>query len=391
MQILLAASLLAGGCYGLYGEFDGVKVSTAASFSADVLESPLLSMVEFFAPWCGHCQQAKPVYKEVAKKLDGLVNVVAVDCDDEANKALCAKYDVRGFPTFKTFRLNPRQGKHEIDDYQGPRAAKDIIAHLSYMIPSKAKMIRDADMAKLFAASAQAASAPGDGEGDAAGDDDAEPAKVILYTNKDKVPPILKVLSTLYPSLDFFVVNEKQKQLVDRFSIDQFPTLLAVRGAGASRRRTEKYLGDMKVADIAEWLSKFAPNDNLAKRATGSGSASGSSGGASTPAVEIKAIADYDALDKTCIKGSKPCFAIPADVRLGRYETQFDKYTLVTVPAVVAAELGVDVNTFVLNGAKGWVLPAKQDLDTLERVLAFRDDIKLGQAGKKRRLQKEEL
>lgn len=53
----------------------------------------------------------------MAESLHGIVNVAAVDCDAEANKALCSQYDVKGFPTLKTFAAG--KGKKRPSDYQG--------------------------------------------------------------------------------------------------------------------------------------------------------------------------------------------------------------------------------------------------------------------------------
>ena len=360
MQLLLPTALLATGVLGLYEPRDAVKLSTAATFDKDVLSSPLMSIVEFFAPWCGHCQQTAPAYKEVAKKLNGLVNVVAVDCDEESNKVLCAKYEVKGFPTFKTFRPNKkRKAGHDVDDYNGQRTAKDMINHLTYLLPNRAKMIRNDNFEAFLAET-----------------DPAAPPKVMLYTKKTKIPSIIKVVSSLFPSLDFGVVNEKENEVVKRFNIPEFPMLVLTRGGG--RRRTEKFLGQMNVAEISEWLAGFAPED------VGQDTAHPEPV-TPTSIVIVKNIEDEADFTETCLNGAKPCFAIPKGVRLGRYETQFDKYTLVSVAPEVARKVEVDTNTFVINGAKGWVLPAKKDLETLEEVLAFRDDVKLGQGGKKRR------
>ena len=53
----------------------------------------------FYAPWCGHCQQMKPAFEELAQKLRGFVRVGAVNCEKE--KGLCAMEGVDSYPTLK--------------------------------------------------------------------------------------------------------------------------------------------------------------------------------------------------------------------------------------------------------------------------------------------------
>ncbi|KXS10568.1 thioredoxin-domain-containing protein [Gonapodya prolifera JEL478] len=53
--------------------------------------------VEFFAPWCGHCQKLAPIWDEVADKLRGKVGVGKVDCTVE--KTLASRFKIRGYPT----------------------------------------------------------------------------------------------------------------------------------------------------------------------------------------------------------------------------------------------------------------------------------------------------
>ncbi|KAF9092549.1 hypothetical protein BGX23_004182 [Mortierella sp. AD031] len=56
-------------------------------------------LVEYYAPWCGHCKALAPTYEELAKELKGKVNVAKVDCP--ANEAVCRSQKVRGYPTIK--------------------------------------------------------------------------------------------------------------------------------------------------------------------------------------------------------------------------------------------------------------------------------------------------
>lgn len=58
-----------------------------------------LMVVEFFAPWCGHCKQLTPTWEEVARTLDGILPVVAVDADSERD--LASEFGIKGFPTIK--------------------------------------------------------------------------------------------------------------------------------------------------------------------------------------------------------------------------------------------------------------------------------------------------
>ena len=66
---------------------------------------------------CGHCKSLAPAYEKVAESLHGIVNVVAVDCDADANKGTCGQYGIQGFPTLKVFP----PGKPP-KDYQGEAA-----------------------------------------------------------------------------------------------------------------------------------------------------------------------------------------------------------------------------------------------------------------------------
>ncbi|CAN0016129.1 unnamed protein product [Scytosiphon promiscuus] len=110
---------------------DGESVYTfdAQSLDAALQEggrAPL--MVEFYAPWCGHCKKLEPEYAMAAKDLekDGLL-VGKVNCD--ANESLCDedRWDLEGFPAIKVIR----GGLHgPIHDYGGPRLAGDIAAFM---------------------------------------------------------------------------------------------------------------------------------------------------------------------------------------------------------------------------------------------------------------------
>ncbi|KAG0252461.1 hypothetical protein BG011_006947 [Mortierella polycephala] len=56
-------------------------------------------LIEYYAPWCGHCKNLAPIYDEVAVALKDKVNVAKVDCTK--NEEICRKEHVPGFPTIK--------------------------------------------------------------------------------------------------------------------------------------------------------------------------------------------------------------------------------------------------------------------------------------------------
>ena len=94
-----------------------------ANFDDVVLKSNKPALVEFFAPWCGHCKSLAPVYEELAQNFDfakDKVSIAKVDAD--AEKDLGRRFGVQGFPTLKWF-----DGKSDTpEDYKGGRDLESL-------------------------------------------------------------------------------------------------------------------------------------------------------------------------------------------------------------------------------------------------------------------------
>lgn len=118
---LIFSSILITVCHALYDSSSGVIELTPSNFESKVIDSEEIWIVEFFAPWCGHCQNLVPEYKKAAKALKGIVKVGAVNADE--HQTLGSRFGVRGFPTIKIFGRN----KKSPQDYQGGRTAQGFI------------------------------------------------------------------------------------------------------------------------------------------------------------------------------------------------------------------------------------------------------------------------
>ena len=72
------------------------------TFEADVLQSGLPVLVDFYADWCGPCRAMAPAVEQLASELDGKVIVGKLDVDE--NQELAIQYGVMGIPTLGLFR-----------------------------------------------------------------------------------------------------------------------------------------------------------------------------------------------------------------------------------------------------------------------------------------------
>ncbi|GJN05322.1 hypothetical protein PR202_ga22941 [Eleusine coracana subsp. coracana] len=104
-----------------------VVVLTPETFDTVVLDESKDVLVEFYAPWCGHCKSLAPIYEKVASvfKLDE--GVVIANLDADKYRDLAEKYGVTGFPTLKFFPKGNKAG----EEYDGGRDLGDFVKFIN--------------------------------------------------------------------------------------------------------------------------------------------------------------------------------------------------------------------------------------------------------------------
>lgn len=203
-------------------------------------------ILEFYAPWCGHCQNLKPAYEKAATNLAGLANVAAIDCDEDSNKHFCGSMGVKGFPTLKIVRPGKKTGKPVVDDYQGPRTATGIVEAVVDKMNNHVKRVTDKDMAGFL------------GEKN-------ESAKALLFTEKGSTSALLKGIAIDFLDVvEVAQVRSKEAESVAMFGVTSFPTLILLPGG---EKEGIVYEGEMKKAAIVEFLSQAGePNPGAAAK-----------------------------------------------------------------------------------------------------------------------------
>jgi len=239
-SLLLVASLLAAlpaNADGLYTKKSPVLQLNQKTYGSLIANSNYTSIVEFYAPWCGHCKNLKPAYEKAAQNLNGLAKVAAVNCDDDENKPFCGQMGVQGFPTLKIVTPSKKPGKPRVEDYQGPRTAKGIVDAVVDRIPNHVKRATDKDLDKWL------------------GQNEERP-KAILFTEKGTTTPLIRALAIDFlGAIDVAQVRDKEAVSVEKYGVSEFPTLVVVSGDGEHK----VYEGELKKQPMTEFLKQFAP------------------------------------------------------------------------------------------------------------------------------------
>ena len=192
-------------------------------------------IVEFYAPWCGHCKALAPEYAKAATNLKGMVLFGAVNCDEDKNRPLCGQFQVQGFPTIKVFpHGRDRKQRNGPKDYQGQRtaaglekAATDTL--LRVKVPT---LVNNDDYVEFL-------------------NNESPLAKILLFSTKKKAPTLLRALAAAFDTVSFAMVTQTQTELVQQLNVDKFPAILGyVQGSNEGI----KYDGDKTFIELTKWV-----------------------------------------------------------------------------------------------------------------------------------------
>lgn len=202
-------------CQSFYDADPHIMELTPKNFEKVIHGTNYTTMVEFYAPWCGYCQQLKTIIKKTAKSLHGVVQVAAVNCDLAKNKQLCAQHRVQGFPTLMVFRppkvdvSSPaseqiRLRNHASEVYKGERKLSPIVDFAISRIKNYVKRLNGANkLESIFAKSSR--------------------YTLVLFSKKDKVSPIYKSIALDWlGDFDCYTLpNSKLKPLSENDSLSK--------------------------------------------------------------------------------------------------------------------------------------------------------------------------
>jgi protein disulfide-isomerase A6 len=202
-----------------YTEEDDVVELDDKTIMSEVMGSTDGWMVEFYAPWCGHCAKLAPDYKKTAKAVKDYVKVGALDADKY--KDIAGGFGVKGFPTIRVFnkpgQMNPYTHKpyRPSEQYSGASTYKAMKTFALNKMPNMVTTLveddsKDDSLAGLLT-KALATETPTN--------------VMLLFTSKKKTPPLFKWLSSSFANRMLLgEVNEKLESLMEKFNVDKKDT-----------------------------------------------------------------------------------------------------------------------------------------------------------------------
>ena len=125
--------------------FGDITVVVGSSFERIVLDKSKDVLLEVYAPWCGHCKNLAPIYKEAAAALKGVETLVIANMDGTANEFVFEGIEVKGYPTLAFFPASKDGANKTAVYFSG--ASGDVAGIASWLSKNAAHKFSLADLA----------------------------------------------------------------------------------------------------------------------------------------------------------------------------------------------------------------------------------------------------
>ncbi len=181
-------------------------------------------------------KRLKDEYRALAEKMYGVLKVGAVDCQED--EELCEEFAVYSIPTIMVFQENYSD---DGERYTGKPEWKSIANFATAKMQSFVQLVTGAgDSYTSFV------------------ERDPTKYKVLLFTERKTTAPIFKALSKQFKDKLLFgeVRKSQAEDLVAKFKVTQFPTLLAITDPFSFE--SETYQGELKIDRLTKFLNQYS-------------------------------------------------------------------------------------------------------------------------------------
>ena len=195
-----------------------------------------LWVVQFYGSNSRKSREFTGLWNNLAKRMEGLAKVAAANCD--VNEDFCRSHNVKKYPVVKIFLelkgtgtgTGGEGGEEEVVLYSGNKDFRSINDYVIDKLPGKLENLRFANFNQFLAS-------------------DPNVAKIVLFwDNKETWSFVKSVARMLEGKVAFGEVKMTETDLVKKYEVKAFPTLVAITGNGF-----EKYEGKFFKASIKEW------------------------------------------------------------------------------------------------------------------------------------------
>ncbi|KAJ3021186.1 hypothetical protein HKX48_009020 [Thoreauomyces humboldtii] len=228
-----------------------VVTLTADNFD-EIIDGSRPALVEFYAPWCGHCKTLAPIYEELGTAYAHAtkdVIIAKVDADD--HKSLGSRFGVQGFPTLKWF---PKGKASDPEPYEQGRDLDSLVKFVDEKAGLRAKVVKPETFVTTLTSTTF----------DEVVVKNSDKNVLVAFTAewcghcKNLKPIFEKIAKTYKTESNCLVANvdaEKAKDVAERYGVTGYPTLKFFPAKG-DPANPEAYNGGRSEADFVAFLNE---------------------------------------------------------------------------------------------------------------------------------------